>query len=136
MTDKRFSWSYALSKSNGWLATSLAACRTLVGRAANPSVRSTIRRFLAHGTTMGRRTVENLSSHSRILASTTKVRQAASFQSGIVPVPADAIALIRFGSVPHDVTRARAAGANGGYHAARVPHGMQFSEFFQWKGDM
>ena len=33
------------------------------------------RRFLAHGTTMGRQIVESLSSHSRILALTGMVRQ-------------------------------------------------------------
>ncbi len=56
--------------------TGLGACRTLVGRAANPSARSTIRRFLTHSAAMGLQIAENLSSRSRVFASTTKARQA------------------------------------------------------------
>lgn len=59
-------------------AVHLGVCRTLVGRPANPSKRSTTRRFLIHGTTMGRRSVRSLSSHSQILASTSEARHAPS----------------------------------------------------------
>ena len=52
------------------------ACRASDGRAANPSARSTIRRFWIHGAAMGLHIPENFSSLSRIFASTTKARQA------------------------------------------------------------
>lgn len=45
-------------------------------------------------------------------------------------MPADVVAVIRFGPVAHDVTQARAAGANCGYHARRRCVTWQCREFF------